>query len=175
METRPIRSDLGVVLAAWLLSLGIDFLLHAGVLAKLYLQETPFLLTPELAFVRIPLGYLSFLVLTISLWCLCRALGVKGTTPGLRVGLASGATVWGAILLGLYSISSAPADLLIGWWIGQAIELGAAGAVIGAGLGSVPRRTIYGRVAVALLICLVATIGLQVLGWAPAMESVGAP
>ena len=174
-ERRSFRAHLGVVLAAWLLSLGIDFFLHAGALAKLYLSESPFLLSAELAFARIPLGYVSFLILTAALWWFCNTLGVRGAAAGLRLGLVSGAAVWGGILIGLFSISTAPADLLLGWWVGQSLELGAAGAVIGAGLASDRRSAIYVRVALAMLICIAATIGLQLLGWAPAMESVGTP
>jgi len=54
--------------AAWVLSLGFDLFLHAGLLARLYVEPGPFLLPPMVAFRRIPLGYLSFLVLTLSLY-----------------------------------------------------------------------------------------------------------
>ncbi len=169
--TRRLRPDLGLILAAWLLSLGIDFLLHAGILARLYLVESPFLLPPESAFARIPLGYFTFLVLTVALWWLIAPLGARGAAHGFKVGAISGAVVWGALLIGLFSISTAPADLLGAWWLGQAVELGAAGAVLGAGRVTPNRRPIYARVAFILFACLVATILLQVLGWAPAMQS----
>ena len=66
MKLRPTR---GVIVAAWLLSIAFDFLLHGGVLARLYLSDSPFLLPPESALARIPLGYLSFLILTVGLAC----------------------------------------------------------------------------------------------------------
>jgi len=34
--------------------------------------------------------------------------------------------VWGALVIGLYSIRTASVPLLAGWWIGQAIEVGLA-------------------------------------------------
>jgi hypothetical protein len=44
---------------AWLSMLGFDFFLHSGLLAKLYLQPSPFLLPPLASFKLIPLGYLT--------------------------------------------------------------------------------------------------------------------
>ena len=78
---------------------------------------------------------------------------------------------WGTFLLGLYSISTAPADLLFGWWVGQSLELGAAGAVLGVGREGGARKPIYVTVAMLLLVCLVVTVVLQTLGWAPAMQT----
>jgi hypothetical protein len=106
------------VLAAWVLSLGFDVFLHGGLLARLYAEPGPFLLGPDEAFRRIPLGYLTFLVLTLALSWLLHRLGVRGAMPGLRLGAAAGAVVWGALAVGLYSISTAPPSLLAGWWIG---------------------------------------------------------
>ena len=85
IPTRALRPDLGLILAAWLLSLGIDFLLHAGILARLYVLESPFLLPPESAFARIPLGYFTFLVLTVALWWLIALLGARGAARGFKV------------------------------------------------------------------------------------------
>ena len=172
-ESPRLSRDLGLVLAAWLLSLGIDFFLHAGALAQLYAQQSAFLLSPQAAFARIPLGYASFLVLTLGLWWLCSALEVRGARRGLTLGLVTGGIVWGGLLLGLYSISTAPVDLLVGWWLGQTVELGAAGAVIGAGKGVARRRRIYLWIALVVLALVVATVVIQALGWAPAMETVG--
>lgn len=183
MATRPEpaveqapASHLALVAAAWLLSIGIDFLLHAGLLARLYLRDEPFLLPADLAFARIPAGYLSFLVLTGALWWLLRRTDARGFAPGVRAGLVFGAVAWGAFLLGLWSISTAPADLLAGWWMGQSLELGAAGGVLGAGLAATARaerRRIYLRVVALVVACIVVTVLLQSVGWAPAMDTVG--
>lgn len=158
------------VAAAWLLALGFDVFLHGGLLASLYVEPSPFLLGPEDAFRRIPLGYLAFLVLTLALYWLLRRLGVRGTIAGLRFGAAAGAVVWGAFVLGLYSISTVTRPLLTGWWIGQTIELGLAGAVLGAAANGVPLKRIWIVVAIAVIACLAATIVLQSLGLAPAMK-----
>lgn len=165
------RWDIGLIVSAWLLSLGIDFLLHGGVLARLYIRESPFLLPAESAFARIPIGYFTFLVLTVSLWWLIGVIGTMGGFRGFKTGLFAGAVTWGALVLGLYSITTAPADLLVAWWVGQSIELGAAGAVIGAGRKMAARKRIYMTVAILIIGCLVVTVVLQTLGWAPAMKT----
>lgn len=158
------------IAAAWILSVGFDLFLHGGLLAGVYVEPSPFLLPPEVAFRRIPLGYLTFLGLTIALfWLLCR-LAVRGAIAGLRYGAAAGAVVWGALVVGLYSISTATLPLLAGWWIGQTVELGVAGAVLGAAASGASLKRIWVIVVAAVLILVVATIALQSLGLAPAMK-----
>jgi hypothetical protein len=163
---------LSAVGAAWVLSLGFDLFLHAGLLAKLYVEASPFLLQPEEAFRRIPLGYLSFLVLTLSLYWLFHRLDIRGVTSGLQHGGIVGLVVWGALAVGLYSISTAGLPLLVGWWIGQAIELGLAGAVLGAAANGASLKRIWVVVVFVLIGCIAGTIVLQTLGLAPAMRVV---
>ena len=146
--------------------------LHGGLLARLYLEPNPFLLPPEEAFRRIPLGYLAFLGLTLSLYWLLRRLGVRGWLAGFQHGAAAGGVVWGAMGIGLYSISTARPALLAGWWVGQTMELGLAGAVLGAAANDVPLKKIWAVVAAAVLVCATATVVLQSLGLAPAMKVV---
>ncbi len=171
-RTRPITRVVPTILAAWALSLGFDFLLHGGILARLYLEPSPFLLGPEAAFRRIPLGHLAFLILTLSLYWALRRLGTHGTAAGFRFGISAAAVLWGAFAAGLYSISTAPLPLLAGWWMGQAVELGLAGAVMGAALGGVPLKRIWALVTVALVACVAGVILLQSLGMAPPMKLV---
>lgn len=158
------------VAAAWLLSVGFDIFLHGGLLAHLYTVPSPFLLRPTDAFRRIPLGYLAFLVLTAALYWLMRRLRIRGAIAGSRYGAAAGAVLWGAFLVGLYSISTAPVPLLAGWWIGQTLELGLAGAVIGASLAGVPSKRIWRLVALGVVAFFVTTVVMQSLGLAPAMK-----
>jgi hypothetical protein len=160
------------IVAAWVLSLGVDVLLHGGLLARLYLTPGPFLLGPEAAFQRIPLGYLAFLLLVSALYWYLRRLGIRGAVAGLRHGAAAGAIVWGAFALGLYSISTVTVPLLASWWIGQTAELGLAGAVFGAAANGAPLKRIWARVAIATVACFVGTIILQSVGLAPPMKVV---
>lgn len=160
------------IVAAWVLSIGFDLFLHAGVLARAYLQPSPFLLPPEEAFRRIPFGYLAFLGLTTALFWLLRRLEITGMVAGFRYGAIAGAVVWGALAVGLFSISTATLTLLAGWWIGQTVELGLAGAVLGAAANRVPMKRIWVIVAVSFVVLAAATIALQSLGLAPPMKVV---
>lgn len=164
------RRTLSLLMAAWLLSLGFDFFLHGGLLAGLYMRESPFLLDPMSAFARIPAGYLAFLLLTAGLLWLFRRLDVRGWLDGLRLGLGAGLFVWLSLALGLWSITSADPDLLLGWGVGQGFELGLAGAVLGAGRAGAPLRRLWLKVALAVLLLVAATVVLQSVGWAPAVR-----
>jgi len=166
----PYARPVPAVLLAWLLTLGIDLFLHGGLLARLYVVPSPFLLPARDAFARIPLGYVAFLILTAALFWLLRRLDVRGFGDGLRHGLVAGSVIWGSLVLGLYSISTAPTGLLAGWWIGQAVELGFAGGVIAALAAGRPVRRTAWLVGLAIVVLFVLTVALQSLGLAPAME-----
>jgi hypothetical protein len=140
MEQKSFWHLVKVALLAWLSVIGFDFVLHASLLAPLYTQPHPFLLSPERAFALIPLGYLSFLILVILLIWLMVKLDRSSWKAGFLFGIQLGALVWGALVLSLLSISTAPPSLMIGWYIGQTLELGLAGLVAGAGLGTASLR-----------------------------------
>ena len=103
MRTQRIPRPFATVGLTWLAMLGVDLFLHAGLLAPLYDWDSPFLLAPEEAFVRIPAGYLAFLVLAAGLVWLLPRLGVVGGRDGAVIAGALGAVVWGALLLGVWS------------------------------------------------------------------------
>jgi hypothetical protein len=153
---------------AWLSMLGFDFLLHAGLLAGLYLQPSPFLLAPVTAFSLIPVGYLSFLLLAVLLVWLMIRLKLAGGRQGALFGLEVGGLIWGALVLGLLSISTASVSLLVGWFIGQTLELTIAGAIIGSGLAGTRLRRLFVVVIVLVLLSIVTTIILQSVGIVPA-------
>lgn len=164
---RPVS----VILAAWVAALGFDLFLHAGVLGSLYLDPGPFLLEPMEAFRRIPAGYLAFLVLTASLYWLLRRLEVLGALKGAATGAMAGAVLWGAFLLGLWSISSAQPPLLLGWWAGQTVEFGISGAVVGGAAAGLGNRALWARVLAFVVVLVVITFGMQSLGITPALVS----
>lgn len=164
-SSRPLALT---ALVGWFAMLGFDFFLHAGLLAGLYLRPSPFLLTPAEAFRRIPLGYLSFLLLAVLLLWLMVRLEKTGWRAGLGFGLTLGAAVWGALALGLLSISTADPMLLTGWFVGQTVELGIAGVVMGAGLAGVRLGRLAAGVLAFVVLMIVVTVALQSLGWAPA-------
>ena len=159
------------VAAAWIISLAVDLFSHGGLLARMYMAPNEFLLPPEEAFRRIPFGYAAFLGLTIALYWLLARLGVRGWRAGLRYGAIAGAIVWGALVIGLYSITPAPPSLLMGWWVGQTAELGLAGAVLGAVAAGTPLKRVWTVVLVAAALFVIAALVLQSVGLAPAVKA----
>lgn len=153
--------------AAWLSMLGFDVLLHGGILAGFYVAADPFLLGPDEAFRRIPIGYASFLLLAILLVWLAIRTGVRGVGAGVRFGSILGAFLWGASVLGLWSITTARPALLVGWLVGQTIEMGIAGGVVGAGLSGARPQRLYGFAVALAIVCFAITVALQSFGLAP--------
>lgn len=153
-----------LVLLAWLAMLGFDFLLHGGLLAGLYAQESPFLLGPREAFARIPIGYLSFLISAGFLVWLASTLRVRTLRRGLRVGAALGGIMWVTLALGLYSITTGEPRILVAWAVGQTLEMAYGGAIVGYALGRSSLRR-------PLLVAMVLTVVLVSL--TVAMQSVG--
>jgi hypothetical protein len=164
------RRLIAIAFLAWIAMIGLDFFIHAGLLARLYTEPSPFLLPPSRAFALIPLGYLSFLLLAFLVLWLARRLGIHTARAGFLFGLQLGAIIWGAFALGLASISTANAGLLAGWFIGQAIELGVGGAVVGSALGDRPMKSLLLRVLALAIAAFVLTVALQSAGLAPSVR-----
>lgn len=160
-KATSIKQLLGVILLSWLVVIGIDFLLHASILAPLYAQPDPFLLPPDRAFASIPLGYLSFLLLAVMLVWLMNRLSIITWRDGLIFGLIIGALIWGAFMLGLLSIATINPLLALSWFLGQTVELGIAGLIAGAGLGAASLKKLALWSVVILLVSLVVGILLQ--------------
>jgi hypothetical protein len=157
-------------LLSWLLFLGVDFFLHGGLLANLYVQPSPSLLPLSEAFKWIPLVYLSGLLLCVLLLCVMLRLGLAGWRQGLSCGLLLGALIGGTALLGLLSISTAELSLLVGWFFSQTVGMGLAGAVAGSGLAGQRLRTLFLRVVALVSVLVVATIAMQSMGLAPVAQ-----
>ncbi len=160
--THPSRGRLiAVALLGWLSMLGVDFLLHAGILADLYQEPSSFLLPPLEAFRRIPLGYLAFLLSAVFLLWLFLRLEIRGLQNGFWLGIRIGGYLWGTLALGLFSISTASPTLLFGWFFGQAIEMGVGGAVMGVGLTEVRLRRLALLVVLLVFLLFIAGVVLQ--------------
>jgi hypothetical protein len=171
-ERQPTRLQrpIATTLVAWASMVGVDLLLHAGLLAPLYDWDSPFLLSPEEAFIRIPAGYLGIGVLAGALTWLLPRLGVARARDGAVV---AGTGVWGALLLGVWSIASADPGLLLGWWAGQTVQLAVGGALIGAAIAGTPIRRLGWSAVGIVLIGIVAAVVLQSIGYAPAPRIIG--
>ena len=70
----------------------------------------------------------------------------------------------------LEPIASANVLLLLGWWLGQTVELALAGLVAGTGLRAAQLRPLVLRVGGGVTLLVVVTIALQSAGLAPAMR-----
>ena len=159
-----------IVLLGWLAMLGFDFFLHSGLLARLYVQDSPFLLRPAQAFALIPFGYLSFLLMSGTLTWLMVGMDVHDGREGALFGLKLGTLVWGALVLGLASISTAGLDLLAGWFVGQVAELALAGYFVGSALRGSSLKRLFRNVIALLVLFAVVTIVLQSFGIAPSIR-----
>ena len=151
-------------LIAWLVMLGVDFFLHAGVLAGIYTRESPFLLPPLEAFRRIPIGYLSFLIVAYFLVWLSMRLEVRGVRAGLLLGLGVGSVMWASLGLGLYSITTAEPITLISWAVGQSLEIAIAGGLIGLALQEGELRSAFLTALISSILLVILTILLQSFG-----------
>ena len=168
--TMSLRRVTLILILCWLSMIGCDFLLHGGLLATFYVQPSPFLLPLKQAFRLIPLGYLSFFLLAILLVWLMLRLDIRGWRGGLILGLKLGALIWGALVLGLMSISTASTGLLAGWFFGQTIELGVAGAFAGGALGGVRLTRLFLTIIALIFLSILITIALQSMGIAPSVR-----
>ncbi|RJP50235.1 MAG: hypothetical protein C4583_10890 [Anaerolineaceae bacterium] len=157
-QTPSIGFSIKLILLAWLSMIGFDFFLHAGLLAPLYQKKSAFLLPPEQSFALIPIGYLSFLGLAVLLIWLMVKLNVQGWQKGTLFGLQLGFLAWGSLTLGLYSITTASPELLLGWFLGQTVELGIAGAVGGHGLAKRKLGRLFWLVLLFVIVAMAAGI-----------------
>ena len=162
-----------VTLLGWMAMLGVDLLLHGAILAPWYVEPSPFLLPPERAFALIPLGYLALLLLAVLLVWLSARIGIVGWARGLRFGLTLGALIWGSLALGLLSISTASPSLMLGWFIGQTVQLGVAGMVVGAASGRRRLGRVFLVVLAFVVLCVLITVGLQSVGVVPTLHRAG--
>lgn len=152
--------------------IGTDFLIHGGILANTYIQKSPFLLPAEDAFIRIPLGYLSFIFLAILLYYVLTMQQNTTRLSGLKTGLVVGGLVWVSFALGLFSISTASSQLLIGWFIGQTMEMAIGGYFMGICIEGVKKRKVFLWVFLYCILMIILTIVLQSIGWAPSMQTI---
>jgi hypothetical protein len=162
-----VKKLLQLTLLGWISMIGVDFLLHGGLFASIYIQKSPFLLSPIESFRRIPLGFLALLVFSGFLVWILRQSGVKGWLRGLGAGAFIGALVGASLALGLYSISTASIQIMVAWFAGQVFEMGVAGAVIGQGFAKDNVRGLSLAVVFGVIILFSVVIIMQSVGLAP--------
>jgi hypothetical protein len=110
------------VMASGLAMGALDLVLNAGLFAKVWLEPSSFLLSPEQLFRRLPLGYIAFLVQAAAYVWLTMLVGVRNWKEGGLFGLKLGVILNIAAVLGLRSGTTATWTLLLGpWFIGGTV------------------------------------------------------
>jgi hypothetical protein len=169
----PRKRHVQLSLLVWLAMIGIDFFLHGGIFAAIYVQDSPFLLSGMEAFRRVPFGYLALLATAGLLVWIIDQTSARGWQKGLVTGLCLGAVMGLSATLGLYSISTASAQLLAAWLGAQVLEIAIAGAIIGQGLLVQSLRRLTFAVIIGFTLLLVGTIVMQSTGLAPSIIMTG--
>lgn len=150
-----------VVSLGWLAYIGLDFLLNAGLLAHIIRWQQPGMLSAKQMFLRIPYGYLSFLLITVLIvWMMVRA-HISGLRSGLSFGFKFGLLTGTAAFLGLLSILSIhPYDLLL--WSAETLACATLlGAIVGEGLARKSLRRLTGFVVVLFFVCIILAVVIQ--------------
>lgn len=166
----PLKKYAQMSLLVWMALIGVDFFLHAGLFASIYVEDSPFLLSAIDSFRRIPFGYLALLVTAgLLVWIFYQA-SVAGWRRGFVTGLVLGIAMGASATFGLYSISTASLQLLIAWFVVQVVEMAMAGAIIGQGLVADSLRRLIVVVIVGFILLFAVTLVMQNIGLAPAMR-----
>ena len=172
---KPVAAQAGrarrvvVALLTWLAILGVDFVLNGAIFARMYQGGDAFLLAPQQAFARIPLGYAAFLIVAFAVVELERLVGISGPRAGIRFGLVLGAVSGSVWALGLYSIASVPAAVALALAAIWFAVLLVASTVAAAALGQRSLRRVALAVAGFDVVCIVVVVALQSFGVVPAI------
>jgi hypothetical protein len=134
--------------------------LNAGVFASFFASKQSFLLTPTEAFIRIPEGYGSILLLTLVLTVLIYRGKEVHPYEGMRTGLLYGTAVSLSTILGLWSITTIPTTFLGIWLVDQILEMMIAGTVIALVRSDASRR-ITSFILIGALTCFIIGLALQ--------------
>ena len=163
----PRKRIVQLSLLVWVAMIGVDFFLHGGIFASVYLQENPFLLSGLESFRRIPFGYVALLATAGFLVWIIDQTSAKGWRKGLVLGLSIGLVMGFSSTLGLFSISTASLQLLLVWFIAQVLEMTIAGMIIGQGLLVPSLRNLTFVVMIGFILLFVGTIVMQSIGLVP--------
>lgn len=147
------------ILLSWIVFIGIDFFVHAGLIKSLWKEKVPAFLPDELLFRRIPLGYTGFLLLTLLLGYIF--VKVFRERPN-RNELIRFAAIVGALFaisnfLVLYSFTTIPPKHLVVFNIVYLVEIIAVIFSINAGL-FIKKFKLYG------IMCFLLFIGMIIFG-----------
>jgi len=126
-----LRSLFAAAVSAWLITLAVDFVLHAAILASWWQTTQDYWLPPMTLFQNIPFAYVSFALYCGSLvWALTRFYGPRlSLRQGLQFGAIAGLVFGTMAILANYSVFPLPISALLVWPLSTTIESAAAGAI----------------------------------------------
>ncbi len=108
---------IAAALAAWVIFLAIDFLLHAVIFANWWKATESYWLSPHELFRMIPYAYASFAIYCLVLtWLFAQIYCDKRTfSAACRFGAIAGLVFGFSIILANYSVFRMPASALLVW------------------------------------------------------------
>ena len=125
--------SLGHVLVAWTALIGVDLFFNAGLFTNLWDQaREPSLLPDAVLATRIPVAYLTFLVAVVALAWLVDREDRQGAAAGAKFGVVAGAVFASMGIIGLWTAIDMTGLFVAAGAVVLVVEMGAAGAVLGA-------------------------------------------
>jgi hypothetical protein len=162
---------LRVALIVWLAMLGLDFVLGGGLFAGLYRDGGTFILAPADAFRRIPIGYLAFLIVAMTIVEITHRLSLSRMRDGIRFGVLAGAVFGGTWSLSLYSIATLSAGIALAFAVTWIVLITIGAAVAAAAVARTSLRGLVFRVIALDVVCVAVVITLQSAGVVPTVTS----
>jgi hypothetical protein len=150
-------------IAAWLGYIGLDFLIHAALLAAWWRATGAYWLPQRELFVRIPYAYASFAIYCVALtWLLERISGTDvRVSSGWRLGAIAGLVYGTTSALAMYSVVGMPASALLVWPGSAVVESTTSGGVAAWVLRARRPWRRVGVVAIGVVISVLVAIVLQ--------------
>lgn len=129
----PVALRVRPLVAAWLLTVGVDLFFNAGLFSGLFDQNRePGLLSDSELFRRIPIAYLALAVGVTAVAWLFDRLDVRGMWQGAWMGVAAGLAVACLGIVTLWTALEMTGLFVAGGLLVQVVEFGVAGTYFGA-------------------------------------------
>ena len=159
-----------IVFLSWLGFIGFDLFLHAGLLAFLYHEDSPAILSPLDSFYRIPIGYLALFLYCMLLYWLIVLFNVTSTNEIIKFSALIGLFLSLISTFAQFSIININTLLLLGWGIGLIIEFILSGFIIALCLSGYPFKRLLIYVLLFDLVLFLVTVIMQSIGLAPPQQ-----
>lgn len=130
---RPLALRVRPLVAAWLLTVGVDLFFNAGVFSNLFEQSRePGLLSDPVLFRRIPVAYLGLAIGVTALAWLLDRIDLLGAWQGARIGGLGGLVVASLGVVGVWTALEMTGLFVAAAVLVQIVEFAVVGAFLGA-------------------------------------------